>query len=133
MHTCAVLVRHLSLSQVNVTLRSSLEEGKKACPNEIITFNCTISGSRVLYWNSAEYIGNQLEISDTDEIGARLNSSDNQETFAIRINSINGELASTLRINATSENISSTISCSAENVYENKTLHVLGMYLQYWY
>ena len=68
-----------------VTLTTSLEAGQSACLEEIVIFTCVVNGSRILSWNSTEYIGTggaKLQFSKADDIGARLNSTVNPHTFA---------------------------------------------------
>ena len=83
----AVLLTNATTSQV--TLTYSLEPGQSACPKENVIFNCIVRESRILLWASDEYIGTdgeQLEFSTADRDGDRMNSSVNQDTFAILTN-----------------------------------------------
>ena len=108
-----------------VTMTTSLEVGKSACPGEIIIFNCIVNGSQTLFWSS-EYIGTggiQLEFSTANRIGERQNSSVNPDTFATLINVTdngrNSLLQSELHIMS---NQSSTVSCLTTNAGSEQSI-----------
>ena len=119
----AVLLTHVTSQVISqVTLTDSLEPGQSACPKENVIFNCIVRGSRILLWGSDEYIGTggkQLEFSTADQDGDRINSSVNQDTFAILTNiTDNGGtilLQSELHIVSNQSSIVSCLTTDAES------------------
>jgi hypothetical protein len=123
----SVVIFPSAISQV--TLIDSLGTGINACPGEIVTFTCTVNGSRILSWNSNEYIGGsrsglQLEFSTLDKVGLRINSSISQDTYATLEKVVNSNgissLQSTLHIVT---NQSSIISCLSVNNSTMKSIN----------
>ena len=119
---------------MNITLTSSLSVVKKACPSEMVSYSCSVIGSRILSWSSDAYIGTggiRLEFSTSNPVGQRMNSQINPKISAVLTNvtddGMNIFLKSELFIVV---NQSSTISCSANTGSRQiRDLYVLlGMY-----
>ena len=122
-----ILQSACGVSQVTLSLSSSLGMGKSACPKEEIKFTCTGNGSRILSWSSNEYIGNngfQLEFSIFDGNGSRKNSIVRPDTYATldMVINVNGmfSLQSTLHIVS---NLSSVVSCLSVNNSTRKSIN----------
>ena len=109
-----------------VTLIDSLAMGTSACPEEILIFTCTVTGSQILAWSSNEYIssrGVQLEFSTSDERGKRINSTADPNTYAelISVNNVNGNfsLQSRLFIEANQSSVILCLGATRRNITFN--------------
>ena len=129
-----IVFRDCASSQVNITLTSSVIAIKKACPEETVRYNCSVTGSRILAWSSDAYIGTggiRLEFSTSDPVGQTMDSQIDPNVSAVLRNvtddSVNIFLKSELFIVV---NQSSTIICSANtgNRRSSDLNILLGMY-----
>ena len=106
-------------SQVSVT-RTRPSGIRSVCPNATAIFTCQVTGSSVIVWTSAEYIGqNQAAFSISSMAGTTI---DVNAGIAILVQNSDGILESELRIRASVLN--SSISCLPDNVNSGVTVNL---------
>ena len=106
----------------------------QVCPEGMIVFTCTTTGSSTLAWRSDEYIGSgrQLEFLSVNHIGMNRFSTSNPETVAT-LTAINDDgmtvtLTSMLHIVARSTTPSVSVSCrNAGGETSTLTVPLAGM------
>ena len=115
-------------------LTSTLREGNRTCPGDVVIFTCTIRGSSslVLAWSSSEYIGqgNFLQFTTENLPGTIRTSVINGNVTATRTSNTNDNgvsvLESELHIVADQ---SSTVTCTVANGAMSREFSIAGKYI----
>jgi hypothetical protein len=107
---------HLVSCQI---ITSTLLDGRFTCPGREVVITCATNASLVVAWSSDEYIGRgglQLEFTSGDNVGRRLTSTTNPNTFA-ELTMKSGELVTESQLHIiVSMNIPTvTVTCSDVN------------------
>ena len=102
----------------NEILTNTLLNGKYACPNQEVTFNCTVFGD-IVSVESSPYTGTgeKIQFSHDSSPGKNITSFANNNTIVTLLVNSNssGELTSQLRILPSSDFPTSTVTCANFN------------------
>ena len=111
-----------ALAFANEILTNTLLNGKYACPNQEIMFNCTVYNGSIV--SVVTGLGETIQFSHGSSPGKKITSSANNNTIVTLLvnNNSSGELTSQLRILPSSDSPTSTVTCA--NVDEGTSVSV---------
>ena len=125
------------ISAQEVSLNSTLTNGKIAAPNQAVNFTCVVRGANTLIWDSTVYIGegNEFQIPSVGDAVPRIRGT----TVATRVDTYidNGVrvIISQLSITALEQFPTSSVTCrdNHEGLSETINFNTTGMStIMYW-